>query len=140
MEFPIGRKSTKKVRILFVVTRKQEKLRPTEAEMAILEALWRKGPSTVRELQNELSQSKPWGYTTVLKLLQIMLEKGLVNRQESSRAHIYEAVNKGSLLDDMVERVFEGSIRQLMLHAISSKKATPEELAEIRKMLEEAGS
>src|SRR3569832_2097724 len=97
--------------------------RPTEAELAILGVLWSKGPSTVREVHEELLKVRESGYTTTLKLLQIMYVKGLVTRQDEERAHIYKAVPTAdaaqrSLVADLVDRVFGGSTPQLVLHAI----------------------
>jgi predicted transcriptional regulator len=115
--------------------------RPTNSELEILHVLWQKGPSAVREVHEELNQKRKTGYTTVLKLMQIMAEKGLVSRDEENRAHIYHAaiteaeVQKG-FTSDLVDRVFGGSAHRLALHALGSKKATPEELAEIRKLLD----
>ena len=119
--------------------------RPTEAELTILNVLWDEGPSTVRRVCERLDEVKPTGYTTVLKLLQIMTEKGLVTRDESQRSHVYsshEAADsmRRSLMRDFVERVFQGSSHQLVMQALSDKKASPEELAEIRAMLEASES
>ncbi|HWD38447.1 MAG TPA: BlaI/MecI/CopY family transcriptional regulator [Fimbriimonas sp.] len=116
--------------------------RPTNSELEILTVLWRRGPSSVREVHEELNARKQTGYTTVLKLLQIMAEKGLVTRDEESRAHIYTAKSAQSetqtnLVQDLVERAFGGSAHQLAMHALGSKKASPEELAEIRRLLDE---
>jgi predicted transcriptional regulator len=114
--------------------------RPTDAELAILSVLWDRGPSRVREVQEQLSGEV--GYTTVLKLLQIMTEKGLVERDESQRAHIYTAVlsreeTQGKLIRDLVVRAFEGSAGKLAMRALSTRSASPEELAAIRRMLDE---
>lgn len=115
--------------------------RPTDAELAILNVLWERGPSTVRDVHDTLiSQEHGTGYTTVLKLLQIMTEKGLVVRDESQRAHIYEAryseqKTQRQLLTDLMERAFGGSPAKLVMQALSSKKANAEELEEIREML-----
>ena len=116
--------------------------RPTDVELEILKALWEEGPSTVREVMETLSRQRRVGYTTVLKMLQIMTEKGLVVRDERHRAHVYRSREKqhavvGRLVGDMVERVFDGSGRQLVLHILEQKRATPEELAEIRALLAE---
>ena len=116
--------------------------RPTAAELTILRVLWRRGPSTVREVQAELGRDRPTGYTTVLKLLQIMFEKGLVNRDESGRAHIYhprhsEDQAQRTLVTDLLDRVFGGSAQQLVMQALTARKASPHELAEIRKLLDE---
>lgn len=115
-------------------------LKPTEAELAILRVLWQRGPSTVREVQKVLEETKKTGYTTVLKFMQIMVEKGLVTRDESAYAHVYqpsvprEQVER-TLVADLLDRAFEGSTSRLLLQALASKRATPEELAEIRRIL-----
>jgi BlaI family transcriptional regulator, penicillinase repressor len=116
--------------------------RPTDAELAILRVLWRRGPSTVREVQVDLGGEEATGYTTVLKLLQIMTEKGLVLREQAGRAHVYrvaqsEEQTQSRLLTDLLERAFAGSAQQLVLRALTARKASPEELAEIRKLLDE---
>ncbi|HBY60987.1 MAG TPA: transcriptional regulator [Solibacterales bacterium] len=115
--------------------------RPTPAEYEILRVLWSRGPSTVREVHEALGGEG--GYTTTLKLMQIMSDKGLVARDRSERAHYYEAVAERdrcerSAVDDLIEHVFGGSAGRLMLHALSTKKATPQELAEIRRLIDEA--
>src|SRR5215470_14553265 len=117
-------------------------LRPTDAELEILRVLWQRGPSTVREVQETLNESKATGYTTVLKLLQIMTEKGLVRRNETQRAHVYEArapreETEGVLVGDLLERAFSGSASALVLRALSSKKTSQQELAQIRRLLDE---
>src|SRR5881394_569731 len=114
--------------------------RPTDAELAILSVLWERGPSSVRDVHDALSSQQATGYTTVLKLLQIMTEKGLVVRDESQRAHIYEAryseqKTQRQLLTDLMERAFGGSPAKLVMQALSSKKASAEEVEEIREML-----
>ena len=116
--------------------------RPTDAELEILKVLWRRGPSTVREVFEELSEVRGTGYTTVLKLMQIMSEKGLVSRDETERAHVYSArlpeeQTQRQLVGDLLQRVFDGSATKLVMQALSSKKASDEELAEIKKMLDE---
>jgi predicted transcriptional regulator len=113
--------------------------KPTDAELAILRVLWRKGPSTVRTVQEQLGGDT--GYTTALKLLQIMIEKKLVVRNESSRTHIYaaslaEESTQKQLLRDLLDKAFSGSAINLVMQALSTKKATPEELKEIRAMLD----
>ena len=115
-------------------------LKPTDSELAILRVLWQRGPSTVKEVQQVLESNKRTGYTTVLKFLQIMVEKGLASRDESSFAHVYKAripqeQTQRTLVADLMERAFEGSTSRLVLQALATKKATPEELAEIRKIL-----
>lgn len=121
--------------------------RPTDAELGILRALWRLGPSTVRDVQAELERAAPdaarsTGYTTVLKQLQIMTDKGLVARDETQRAHVYRAADpqdrmQRHLVGDLMDRAFEGSAGQLVLQALASRPASAEELAEIRKILDE---
>ena len=116
--------------------------RPTEAELAILGVLWDRGPSTVREVQDALAATRPVGYTTVLKLLQIMSEKGLVRRDERERAHVYAAQapaeqTQRQLVGDLVDRAFGGSAARLVQQALSSKKASPAEIARIRQFLDE---
>jgi len=112
--------------------------KPTDAELAILRVLWTRGPSTVRQVAEELGRDT--GYTTALKLLQIMTEKRLVRRDESARTHVYEAAytqdqTERQLVSDLVERVFDGSAAKLVLRALATTKATPEELDEIRKLI-----
>ena len=115
--------------------------RPTEAELEMLRVLWEQGPLTVREIHEALEEN-PTGYTTTLKILQKMTEKGLVRRDESSRSHVYHPVMKAGhtqrqLVRDLMQRAFGGSAAQLVLHALSEKKATAAELAEIRSLLDE---
>lgn len=116
--------------------------RPTDAELEILRVLWAQGPSTVRAIHEVLAAKRGVGYTTVLKLLQIMTEKGLVARDEAAKSHVYRArereeVTQKQLVRDLLSRAFGGSSGQLVLQALSTKKATPQELAEIRRMLDE---
>ena len=116
--------------------------RPTNAELEILRVLWRRGPSTVREVHGELERDPPARYTTVLKLLQIMTEKGLVRRNSSQRTHVYraavsESATQRRLVTDLLDRAFDGSARDLVMHALSSKRASPKELEQIRLMLDE---
>ncbi len=115
--------------------------RPTDAELTILRVLWERGPSTVREVHDALSSTQATGYTTVLKLMQIMTEKGLVVRDESERAHVYEASHteqrmQRHIVADLVERAFGGSPAKLVLQALSARKASPAELNEIRELLD----
>jgi predicted transcriptional regulator len=122
--------------------RKKKLPRPTDAELAILGVLWQRGPSTVRQVLNVLNAEKPTGYTTVLKLLQIMTEKGLVTRDESRRTHVYQPRipaegTQRQLVADLLEQAFEGSAEKLVMQALSTKKVSPEELAKIRTMLDE---
>jgi len=116
--------------------------KPTDGELAILAVLWRHGPRTVREVHSEFSRTRQTGYTTVLKMLQIMAEKGLVTRDETRRTHIYHAALAQSdaqrrFLGDLLDRVFNGSAHRLVLQALSAKKASPAELAEIRQLLDD---
>ncbi len=113
---------------------------PTKAELEILQSLWRRGPTTVREIQADLGRAS--GYTTVLKMLQIMTEKGLVERRVSGRAHIYQACitekqGMGGFLNDLVERLFGGSSSQLVLQALGTAKTSRKELEQIRQLLKE---
>ncbi|PYQ26529.1 MAG: transcriptional regulator [Acidobacteria bacterium] len=115
--------------------------RPTDAELAILNVLWLRGPSTVREVHDALSSTHDTGYTTVLKLLQIMTDKGLVDRDESARAHVYktrysEQRTQRQLLGDLIDRAFRGSPAQLVMQALSATRASAEELTAIRQLLE----
>jgi predicted transcriptional regulator len=114
--------------------------RPTDAELAILDALWRLGPSTVRAVHAELGQRT--GYTTVLKLMQIMHEKGLLGRDARGRTHIYRVTRSESqtqrrLAADLIARAFGGSARKLVVAALSSRKASRAELEEIRQLLDQ---
>lgn len=116
--------------------------RPTDAELAILRVLWQRGPSTVREVHEQLSSSQDTGYTTILKLLQIMTDKGLVVRDESQRAHVYasresEQRTQRQLLGDLIDRAFGGSPAKLVMQALSATKASSEELTAIRQLLEQ---
>jgi BlaI family penicillinase repressor len=116
--------------------------RPTDAELEILTVLWSRGPSTVREIHEIIAKRKPTQYTTVLKLIQIMSGKGLVQRDEKQRAHICEAARprewtQRQLAGDLLRRAFNGSTKSLMLGALSARKTTKGELAELRKLLDE---
>jgi len=124
------------------MSKTSEPPRPTDAELDILTVLWSRGASTVRDVHEQLLKRKPTQYTTVLKLMQIMAEKGLVRRNEDQRAHIYEASRprewtQRQLAGDLLQRAFGGSARGLMLGALSAKKATRAELAELRRLLDE---
>ena len=115
-------------------------LKPTESELEILQVLWRNNIATVREVHEELSKTKDVGYTTTLKLMQIMNEKGLVKRDESTRTHVYQsAVNRENtqkhMLNRMIDSLFGGSTTQLVLQALGENKATPEELEKIQNLL-----
>jgi len=116
--------------------------KPTAGELEILHVLWERGPSTVRQVYEALSEKKPIGYTTVLKLMQIMTSKGTVRRNEEQRAHVYEAClpagkTKRRLAADVLERVFEGSASELMMHALQGRKTSHEELEQLRRILDE---
>jgi BlaI family transcriptional regulator, penicillinase repressor len=115
--------------------------RPTDAELAILRVLWQLGPSTVRQVHDVLMRDRPTAYTTALKLLQIMTEKGLVRRDESDRTHVYqsrltEEQTQRQLIRDLMDRAFGGSSSKLVMQALASKRASTDELTEIRRMLE----
>jgi len=114
---------------------------PTDAELSILRVLWTRGASTVRDVQDRLDRDEPIGYTTVLKLLQIMLEKELVTRDESQRAHVYtanvsEPMTQRRLVDDLMERAFGGSAQQLVMQALGGSNVSDEELDAIRTLLD----
>jgi predicted transcriptional regulator len=116
--------------------------RPTPAELEILRVLWEQGPSTVRSVQETLDQRRPTGYTTVLKLLQIMTEKGLATRDETARAHVYAARlpaedTQRQLVRDLLDRAFGGSALKLVMHALAARRASPGEIRRIRRMLDE---
>jgi predicted transcriptional regulator len=118
--------------------------RPTDAELEILNQLWTTGPTTVRHIHEELSRQRPWQYSTVLKFLQIMTEKKLVRRDESQRAHVYEAAQtrertQRQLAGHLLDRAFSGSARALLMGALSARKASRKELAEIRELLDQYG-
>ena len=121
---------------------KERLQKPTASELEILRVLWARGPSTVREVHEALSEKKDLGYTTVLKLLQIMTAKGTVRRDEGQRAHVYEACQpatetKRQLVGDVLQRVFEGSASELMIHALEGRRTSRKELEELRRMLDE---
>jgi predicted transcriptional regulator len=117
--------------------------KPTDAELGILSVLWSRGPSTVRQIAEAMGREA--GYTTILKLLQIMTEKGLVVRDEAARTHIYTAAysqdqTQRQLVTDLLDRAFGGSAAKLVLQALAASKTTPQELAEIKKLLRGAAS
>jgi len=123
------------------VMRRGSAPQPTPAELEILQALWARGPSTVRQVQEALARNPPIRYTTVLKLLQIMTEKGLVSRDERERTHVYRAAvneraTKKRMVVDLLDRAFEGSSLGLVQQALSARPARPEELRELRKLLD----
>src|SRR6202142_2413511 len=116
--------------------------KPTASELEILRVLWTRGPSTVRDVYEALNETKATGYTTVLKLLQIMTAKGTVRRNEDQRAHVYEAClsaeqTKRQLAGDMLQRVFEGSASDLMMHAMAGRRTSRQEMQELRRLLDE---
>jgi BlaI family transcriptional regulator, penicillinase repressor len=121
-----------------------QKIKPSDSELLILQVLWQQGPSTVKEVNEQLSKEKPTGYTTTLKLMQIMYEKGLVDRTSEGakgRSHIYSAAVKEAqisrhLLNSFVDRVFQGSVSKLVLRALGNTKTTQEEIAQIRAFLD----
>lgn len=120
---------------------KDDATKPTEAEFAILNVLWEAGPTTVRDVHNHLHLARGTGYTTTLKLMQIMYEKGLLKRDESSRSHVYSAAitrqrTQKIAVTKIIDQLFEGSAQQLVMQALESKRSTPEELAEIRNLLD----
>jgi predicted transcriptional regulator len=117
--------------------------RPTDAELAILRILWERGPSTVRQVHDILGQERTAAYTTALKLLQIMTEKGLVERDERDRTHIYRArlseeTTQRQLVRDLVDRAFGGSSTKLVMQALATKRASADELRDIRKAIDSA--
>ena len=117
--------------------------KPTDAELGILRVLWSRGPSTVRQIALEMGREA--GYTTILKLLQIMTEKRLVVRDEAARTHVYQAAytqdqTQLQLVTDLLERAFDGSAAKLVLQALAASRTSPEDLAEIKKLLRGAGA
>ena len=116
--------------------------RPTDTELEILRVLWQQGPSTVRQAHEELTKSRFTGYTTTLKMLQIMTAKGLVERDDSQRTHVYTACltqqqTQRHLISDLLSRAFDGSARKLVVQALSAEKISPRELDQIRRLLDE---
>lgn len=121
---------------------KEKNLKPTEAELQILQVLWQHGPSTVRFINDKLNEEKKTGYTTTLKTMQIMFEKKLVVRNEESRTHVYEAGVKEEavqkqLLDRFLDKTFRGSAMKLVMQALGNRKTSKRELDEIRKLLDQ---
>jgi len=115
---------------------------PSPSELEVLHILWRRGPQTVREVYDDLKRKRDIGYTTVLKTMQIMAEKGLLTRDKSERSHVYaarapEKSIKRQLVSDLLDRVFDGSAANLVLQALSAKRASPEDIRKIRKLLNE---
>ena len=116
---------------------------PSNAELEILRILWRRGPLTVREVHDELKRERDIGYTTVLKIMQVMAEKKIVTRDESERSHVYspaveEKSVKRRLVSELLDKAFDGSAAQLVMHALSDKRASQEDLKKIRKLLNES--
>ena len=116
--------------------------RPTDAELAILRTLWKLGPSAVRDVHEALQRARPSGYTTTLKTMQIMTEKGLLRRDESRRSHVYapnqsEEQTLHRIVKDLLERAFGGSAQKLVMQALSAKRASPAEIVRIRELLDE---
>ena len=117
--------------------------RPTDAELEILNVLWEHGPATVRQVHDALGHERATGYTTTLKLMQIMTDKGLLSRNESQRAHVYQATlpREKTLMEltrDLLDRAFGGSAERLVMHALRAKKVSPKELDRVRKILDES--
>jgi predicted transcriptional regulator len=116
--------------------------KPTESELGVLRVLWQRGSSTVREIWEEIGPAQQVGYTTVLKTMQIMLDKGLLKRDEAQRSHVYrasvsEAQTQRQVVGHLLDRLFAGSAPKLVMQALTAKKATAADLAEIRKLLDE---
>jgi predicted transcriptional regulator len=119
-----------------------KKYRPTESELAILQILWKKGPSTVRFVNDELNKQREVGYTTTLKIMQIMADKGLVDRNTNQRMHIYtpavkEKDTKNNLIQNFLETTFGGSAKKLILQTLGSHNTSKEELEEIKRLISE---
>jgi BlaI family transcriptional regulator, penicillinase repressor len=115
--------------------------RPTDAELTILRVLWERGPSTVRQVHEVMTRERPTAYTTALKLLQIMADKGLVRRDETDRSHVYQArltreQTQRQLVRDLLDRAFGGSSSKLVMQALAARRASAEELGEIRRLLD----
>jgi len=120
---------------------KTNKIKPTESELEILQILWEKGPSSVRDVNNLLNAKRTIGYTTTLKIMQIMTEKGLVIRNTESRSHIYDALlketeTKKNLLQTFINNTFKGSTANLVLQALGSEETSKEDLEEIKSLIE----
>jgi predicted transcriptional regulator len=120
----------------------QDVPKPTDAELAILRVLWVRGSSTVREVHDEVHRTRAAGYTTILKLLQIMTEKGLVTRDETTRSHVYsprwsETVTQQQLVTDLMTRAFGGSALRLVMQALEASPASPDEMNQIQRLLDE---
>jgi predicted transcriptional regulator len=147
-DLPVFRRVTKvfvdideELRILAQMTRRP---RPTDAELAVLQVLWERGPSTVREVHQTLAPARETGQTTTLKIMQIMTEKGLVRRDESARTHVYSArlpreQTQRQLVSDLANRAFGGSAAALAMQALSAQAPSAEERREIRRLITEFG-
>ena len=123
---------------------KPEKLKPTESEMEILNILWDKGAATVREVHEVLEKQKPSGYTTTLKLMQIMLEKGMLKREAQGKSHIYTALiqrekAREQVVQKMIDTMFSGSASQLVMQALGNHTASKKEINEIKAYLDKLG-
>lgn len=121
---------------------KKQNNKPTDAELEILQVLWNEGPSSVRHVNERMNEKREIGYTTTLKLMQIMLEKGLVSRNTETRSHVYSAAigqgeTQANLLDKFVDNVFRGSAASLVMQALGNHEPSSEELDEIKKLIEE---
>ena len=130
------------MRSRFPIMKKPAPRKPTDAEMAVLRVLWSRGASTVRQVWEEINRRQSTGYTTVLKIMQIMAEKGLLKRDETERSHVYSAAlsqeqTQRQVVGHVLDRVFAGSATNLVMQVLATKKATRTELAEIRKLLDE---
>src|SRR4030095_1467338 len=115
-------------------------VKPTKLELTILRAMWQRGPGTVREIQDTLNETRPTGYTTVLKMVPIMPEKGLVDRDESVRPQVFRAryseeKTQQHLLKDLIQRAFDGSVKSLVMQALAAKKPSTKDLDDIQKLL-----
>jgi len=120
----------------------REAIRPTDAELDILNVIWRLGPCTVRQAHEELAQLKPWQYATTLKLMQIMAGKGLLERDDSARSHVYRPAIERSdtqrqLVGRLIDRAFEGSVGSLLLGALDARPASKKELDQLRQLIDE---
>jgi predicted transcriptional regulator len=123
------------------MSRKQSP-QPTDVELAILRVLWQRGPSTVREVYLTLQDTRDTGYSTTLKMMQVMLEKGLLQRDDSQRPQVYtpsqpEEQTQRQMVNDLLQKVFGGSARKLVMRAVESERVSAQELAEIRKLLKQ---
>lgn len=120
----------------------RKKSHPTDAELDVLRVLWERGPATVREVYEVLSDARDMGYTSILKIMQIMFDKGLVSRDESQRSHVYRArlkrdATQRKLVGVLADKMFDGAMDQLVLQALNTRKLKPDEIAEVRRLLDE---